>query len=340
MNPADNAVLRLAFGLGLAVLVSYGLGMTAPFVVCLLTVLILCKPGPPIPFLKGMVLAVLVGGMLGAGVLMVPILEHYPVTGVVLTGALLYLVFFLGARRASPMTVILVIALAAIPVVGVADQGLAGNLGKAMAVGLAVGILVNGLWHALLPDDRQPAVPAAVTVASSPEAANRAALQATLVIMPVFVMALSNPAHFFPAIVKSSALGQQAGSTGARSAGRELVGSTVMGALMAAAVWLGLSLWPNLWMLMLWMMAAAFWAGSRIFRVRATGWAPTFWSNALFTMLILLGPAIEDSAIGKDVFKASITRAALFIGVAIYAWTIVWAIDRWCSHRSGAVNAT
>jgi hypothetical protein len=340
MNPADKAVLRLALGLGLAVLVSYGLGVTAPFVVCLLTVLLLCKPGPPIPFLKGMVLVVLVAGMLGAGVLMVPILEHYAATGVVLTGALLYLVFFLGARRASAITVILVIALAAIPVVGVADQGLAGDLGKAVAMGLGIGILVNGLWHALLPDVGQPAGPAAVPVTASPQAAHRAALQATLVIMPVFVLALSNPADFFPAIVKSGALGQQAGSTGARSAGRELVGSTVVAALMAAAVWSGLSLWPNLWMLMLWMMAAAFWAGSRMFRVRPTTWAPTFWSNALVTMLILLGPAIEDSALGKDVFKASVTRSALFIGVAMYAWAIVWAIERWSSPKSNVLSAT
>jgi hypothetical protein len=329
MDPAEKAVLRLAIGLGVAVLVSYGLAMTAPFVVCLLTALLLCKPGPPIPFVKGIALVVLVQGLLAIGVLMVPILEHYAVTGVALTAALLYLVYFLGARRANPLTIILVIAFAAIPVVGVADQGLAGKLAQAVAVGLGIGLLVNGLSHALFPDATGPVGPAAVPVTLSPEAARRAALQATLVIMPVFVIALSNPAHFFPAIVKSGALGQQAGTTGASSAGRELVGSTLVGAFMAAAVWLGLSLRPNLWMLMLWMMAAAFWAGSRLFQVRPTRWAPTFWANALVTMLILLGPAIEDSAVGKDVFKAALSRAALFIGVATYAWVIVWALERW-----------
>ena len=42
-----------------------------------------------------------------------------------------------------------------------------------------------------------------------------------------------------------------------------------MGAGMALAVWLGLSLWPNLWMLMLWMMAAALWAGAGCSGVKA-----------------------------------------------------------------------
>jgi hypothetical protein len=339
MHPADKAVLRLAIGLGAAVLVAYGLGMTAPFVACLLTVMILCKPGPPIPLVQGMVLAVVVGGVLLAGLLMVPLLEHYAMTGVLLTAALLYGVYFLGARSASPMTVILVIAFAAIPVAGVADQGFAATLAKAMAVGLAVGILVSGIWHALFPDPPGPAGPAAIPATVSPETARRAALQAMLVIMPVFILALSDPAHFFPAIVKGSALGRQAHSIAARSAGSELVGSTIAGALMAAVVWLGLSLWPSLWMLMLWMMAAAFWAGSRLFRVRATRQAPTFWSNALVTMLILLGPAIEDSAAGKDVLKGALTRTALFIGLAIYAWAIVLVFERWSTRGLDAPPA-
>ena len=52
------------------------------------------------------------------------------------------------------------------------------------------------------------------------------------------------------------------------------------------------------------------------------------------TMLILLGPAIEDAAVGKDVYRASATRVALFVGVALYAWATVWALERWRSSRS------
>ena len=33
--------------------------------------------------------------------------------------------------------------------------------------------------------------------------------------------------------------------------GKELVGSTLMGAVVAVGLWFGLSLWPNLWMLVL-----------------------------------------------------------------------------------------
>jgi hypothetical protein len=59
--------------------------------------------------------------------------------------------------------------------------------------------------------------------------------------------------------------------------------------------------------------------------------------NALVTMLILLGPAIEDAAVGKDVYSASATRVALFVAVALYAWATVWVLERWRASKSKAL---
>jgi hypothetical protein len=341
MNRRDKAVLRLAIGLGLAVLAAYGLALPAPFAVCVITVMVLCKPGPPIPFAKGAVMVGVLGVLATSGVLMVPLLENYALAGVAITAVLLYALFFVGARRRNPLTPILVFAFTLIPVVGVADQALVSMLSGALAVGLGTGILVSSASHVFFPDDPVPAEKkAAPAAALGLEAARWVALRATLVVMPIFVLALGNPSFYLAAIMKTVALGQQAGSTNARSAGYELVGSTLMGAGMAALVWLGLSLRPNLWMLMLWMVAAALWSGARLFGVKATAMAPTFWSNALVTMLIVLGPAIEDSANGKDVFAASATRVALFVGIALYAWGTVWALERWRASRAPARSLT
>ena len=337
MDRADKAVLRLAIGVGLSVLIAYGLALPVPFVACVLTVLLLSKPGPPIPFVKGAVLALIIAALLVAGVLMVPVLKHYAVTGVLLTGALLYAVFFAGARQANPLTIILVIAITVIPVAGVADQALTTVLSVAFGVGLGTGVLVSGLSHVFFPDPPAPPKVAPTPVGVSHTVASWAALQATLVVMPVFVVALTNPALYLAAIIKTVTLGQQASSTNARSAGRELVGSTMMGAWMATLVWAGLSLRPNLWMLMLWIVAAALWAGAKLFGVRRTSFPPSFWSNALVTMLILLGPAIEDAAVGKDVYSASATRVTLFIAVSLYAWVTVWVLERWRASRSKAL---
>lgn len=330
-NLADKAVLRLAVGLGLAVLAAYGLALPVPYAVCVMVVLVLCKPGPPIPFFKGMVIAVVVAALAAMGVLMVPILENYALTGVLLTGALLYAVFFSGGGSANPQTTMLAITLALTPVAGVAEQVMAPLLGAILALGIGTGVLVSGVSHALFPDASVRANKAATPAAASRQSAHWMAVRATLVVMPVFVLALTNPAFYLPAIMKAVALGQQAGSTSTRSAGRELVGSTLMGAWMAALVWFGLLLRPNLWMLMLWLVAVALWAGARLFRLKATALPPSFWMNALVTMLILLGPAIEDSAAGKDVFNASAIRVGLFVGVALYAWATVWVLEHWRS---------
>jgi hypothetical protein len=337
MERADKAALRLTVGLGLAVLVAYGLALPIPFVVCVMSVLVLCKPGPPIPLVKGAVIALVFAALVAAGVLMVPLLENYALSGVLLTAALLYGVFYLGLRHRNPLTMVLVISFALIPVAGVADQAVVGMLGVTLAVGILTGTLVSALSNALFPDP--PAVAAKRPGPPSPgrEAAGWVALRSTLIVMPVFVLALTDPSFYLAAIMKTVTLSQQAGETDARSAGRELVGSTLMGALIAMGIWLGLSLLPTLWMLTLWMMAAALWAGSGIFGARPTAFRPSFWSNALITALILVGPAIEDSASGKGVFEASAVRACLFVGVAFYAWATVWVLERWRGSRQRAI---
>ena len=341
MQHADKATLRLASGLGLAVLIAYGFALPMPFVVCVMAVLVLCKPGPPLPLLKGAVAALAFAALVAAGVVMVPLLEHYALAGILLTVVVLYGIFLMGLRSGSPLTMILVVAFALIPVAGVADQALIGMLSLTLAVGIATGTLVSSISNALFPDRPEPAGGGASGAPAMTAAAARwIALRAMLIVMPVFILALTNPSFYLAAIMKTIALGQQAGETDARHAGRELVGSTLMGALIAALVWLGLSLLPNLWMLALWLTAAALWTGSGIFGSRRTASRPSFWSNALITALVLLGPAIEDSASGKSVLEASAVRTGLFVGVALYAWATVWLLERWRAAWTPAIGNT
>src|SRR4051812_31017274 len=102
MHRLDKAVLRLATGLAAAAAVAYGAGLPSAFVVCIMTVLMVAKPGPPMPLAKGLVVALIATGILAAGVMMVPVLEHYRFAGLLLTAAVLYAVFRAGARSGSP----------------------------------------------------------------------------------------------------------------------------------------------------------------------------------------------------------------------------------------------
>ena len=334
MPGADKATLRLAVGLGVAVLVAYGFALPMPFVVVVLAAIVLSKPGPPMPLGRGAATAAVLAALLTLGVLMVPVLENYALTGVVLTAVILYAVFYKGLLTGNPVTMILVMAFALIPVAGVADQATVSMLSVSIAVGVLVGGLVKSLSYSFFPDAPGPGKKQAAPRSVNDAAAAWIALRATVIVMPVFVLALTNPSLYLAAIMKTVTLGQQAGETNARSAGKELVGSTLMGGLVGACVWFGLSLLANLWMLTLWLMAAALWCGSAMFGTRRTRYRPSFWSNALVTALILVGPAIEDSANGKSVLQAMVVRTSLFVAVAMYAWATVWALERWRESRS------
>ncbi len=305
--PADKAVLRLAVGLGLAVLVAYGAALPLPYVVCLMAVLVLTKPGPPLPLAKGAAIAAVLAALVSVGVLMVPLLENYALAGVLLTGVILYGLFFAGIRTGNPLTMVLVVAFTMIPVAGVAEQALVTAIAVTLAVGVALGSLVGGVSHAFFPDPPHPAAKKAPPAVDR-ETASWIALRGMLVVLPAFVLALTDPSSYLATIMKSAQLGQQAGSTDTRKAGVELVGSTLAAAGIALVVWVGLSLWANLWMLVLWMTGAALWVGARLYRVVPTAFPPAFWNNALVTTIILIGPAIEDSANGSAVLQASAVR--------------------------------
>jgi len=293
-----------------------------------MSVLVLSRPGPPLPLVKGLVLALLIAVLVATGIVMVPLLEHYAFAAVLMTAVVLHSIFFVSLTSGNPLTAILVLSFTLIPVAGVAEQALVGRLSVTLAVGVSVGVLVSDVSHSLFPDPPAPAAAAGAAARVSPDEAAWIALRATLIVMPVFVLALTDPSFYLAAVMKTVALAQQAGETDARSAGRELVGATLMGAAIAAAVWTGLSIWPSLWMLMLWLMAASLWIGSAMFGVRRTKWRPSFWSNALITTFLLLGPAIEDSASGKSVVEGSVMRVCLFVGVALYAWSTIRLLER------------
>ena len=332
MENADKAVLRLGVGMGLSVAIAWGAGLEAAFMAPVMTMTLLAKPGPPIPFVKGAMLGLVVAALLLAGVLTVPILKYYPVTGVMLTGALFYTVSYTSARKANPLTLFMHVALVFIPVAGVADQAATTVLARTTGIALVIGVLASAISHAIFPDTRAPAKAAAAPVRASPEAANWIALQALLVVMPVFMLALINPAMWLQCVMKTVGLGHQAGATNARTAARQLVGSTLVGAVLAMLVWVGLSLRPNLWMFALWTAAVSLWVGVRLFGVKATPFPPSYWLNVLMTMFFVLGPAIADSANGADVYVAAAMRVGLFVLIALYASAMVWVLEQRASR--------
>ncbi len=331
MDIGARRVFRQGITTALALAVACALGLQLHYLPPLFAFLMTAEPArPPTPrALLGLLLVAALAT--GAGMLLVPLLQHQPLAGVLLMALGLFWSFLLTVHLQQPLLgQFLAVGFTLVAAAGVASQ----SLGELVVVSLlsGIGIATACLWlvYPLFPEDEAPrdaheeAAPAPVPLWVS--------LRGTLTVLPVALLALSNPALYLAAIMKSISLSQQTSATAAYHAGRELVGSTMMAALMAMAFWLVLKLMPGLWLYGLLMLLFALWCSARLHGVVASRHAPGFWLSAFITLLILIGPAVMDGQQGRDVYDASLVRLGLFLALTLYAWWMM-ALLEMLRHR-------
>ena len=335
-TPRVQRALRLATGTALCLAINFGMALPIPFIAPVLCVLLLATLNRPLPFKAGLVLALVAMLTTGVGLLLIPILRYYPISGVLLISVSLFLAFRFGLRGGNNLIVIfLVIGLTMISSAGIAEFDLAAMVIGALVKGLILAVMVVAVSHWLFPEPANaPSPPAAPALPD--EDVGRVALRATLIVLPAFLLALIDPASYLPIILKAVSLGQQSSTTNARNAGRELVGSTLLGGLLAILFWCALSLFVHLWMFFLWMLLFGLVLARKLYALSPTRLSPGFWLNSLITLIILLGQSVQDSIAGKDVYTAFAVRMGLFIAVTLYACLMVHLLDqRHPNHAQG-----
>ncbi|MFD4839978.1 DUF2955 domain-containing protein [Achromobacter sp. NPDC058515] len=318
-DPRGKRALRLASGTALCLAISFGLDLPIPMIAPVLGLFLLASMNRPLSLKSGLGLILVVLFTTASGLLLSPLLRHYPASGVLLIGLGLFLAFRYGLRGGNSLvSLFLVIGLTMISAAGTIDFRLAATVVEALAKGLLVAVLVMGLCHWLLPEAPDAPAPPAPPVLPEREA-SRMALRASLVVLPAFLLALTDPLGYMPIILKSVSLGRQSCVTAAQGAARELLGSTLLGGALAIVFWCALSLFVSLWMFFLWMLLFGLVAARKLYRLSPTRHPPSFWLNTLATLIILLGQSVQDSVAGKDVYTAFAVRMGLFIAVTLYA---------------------
>lgn len=340
MPLASRRVFRLSLTVALSLAAGYGLQLPLPYLSPIFALMLTAKPAPPLG-MKGLLgLMVLVAVTMGAGLLLVPVLINYPVTGLLLVAVGLFVGNDLSVNKGKEAVgAFLTVGLTLLTAAGVMSFVLALSVAKALAVGIAVAVLCQWLVSLVFPED-----PAPEGKTESPdeehEQSSWIALRATLIVIPAYLLALINPAMYMPLIMKSVSLGQQGSMVSARSAGWELMGSTFLAGFFSIVLWWALSLLPSLWMFFLWMLVFGLYYSSKIYGLLATRFPASYWINVVVTMLILLGPAVQDSANGKDVYQAFAVRMSLFVMVTLYAWAAVSTLEYIRNRRQGVSGAT
>jgi hypothetical protein len=320
--------LRIAVGTALCLAISFALDLSIPVIAPVFAVFLLATQNRPLSVKAGVALALVVALTTGSGLLLVPLLRHYAFAGVMIVALLLFLAFRYGLRGGNNLvSTFLVVGLTMISAAGTADFQFGVTVVGALAKGLLLAVLVMALTHELFPEPAGARPPPAARIMPDEEA-TYIALRAALVVMPAYLLAMTDPASYMPIIMKSVSLGRQSCTTTARGAARELIGSTLLGGLLAVVFWFALRLFVHLWMFFLWMLLFGLLVGRKLDGMSPTRYSPGFWLNSLVTMIILLGQSVQDSVAGKDVYSAFAVRMGLFLAVTLYACLMLLILDR------------
>lgn len=331
--------LRVGFGTALGIAGGYGLGWPLPFFPALLAAVVLSVPAPP-PGPKAILVLLLLlaitsfGGLLIGGV----------VTEVRLAGLLLLLlsIGFAGALSTKPgMAVPATFVILGTSVIGViASQSQAAGLIMAELIVKAwfLAFAITHLAHLVFPENAGPPRPKPAP-AAAPVPAGWVGVRAAVVMGPPILLALSDPGTFILLLLKGSTLAQQTAPGRLRQLAEDTVTSTLFGGALAVAIWLVLKLWPTLLIFSLLVGVAALLLARPMFGLVPSRFRYDHWQNALVTMLVILGPAVGDSAGGDDVGTEALVRLIIFMALSLYAAFAVHALDGWYLRRAARTAA-
>ena len=326
-TPAPSAVLRvwrLAFGVGLAALLSYALAPDMASIFVLLALFILLPPKAPpalgelVKLLFILVLATVWGMALGVLIGWIPALG----IGLFLIGMVFTLRFGLARPDLGIISMLFTVGQTLIAAVSFRSVELGVAMMLMMIGGFVFAFAVAWLSHVFLMRDAEPQVMPVPPANRDPWVSVRAAL----IMLPPFFAALQD-LFFIPLLIKGAFLAQQVNTDTARQQAVELVLATLIGSLATVLLWQVLSLWPNLIFLSLCLMLAIYLLACPLYGAWRSRFNFLFWQNVLVTMIILIGPAVQDPVFGDDVREKMWIRIGLFLCISLYSILAVKLLD-------------
>ena len=349
MDIASVRILRLALGTAVSLWFSQAVNWPMSFIAPVITMFVLALPFPAPKLKAGIGLVAVLTVSLFAGLLLLPSLTNQPMVGILLLIVALYWSFYFTAKGGSALLgTFATVGIAVSTAIGTVNLDAVLAIASGVSFGAAVGVLFVWVAHALLPDGmavvpEQAATekPPAPTAPPTPElsAARWSAFRSLMIVLPVALFFLFSSAStaYVPVMIKVAAMGQQATNDGARKAGNSLMMSTIIGGAGAIIGWQVLSITPTLTIYTLVIAIAGLLMGPKIFKGRGMHPQAATWSYALLTMIVILAPAVMDSAGGGAAGMKFWQRLMMFGGATIYAVGTVYIFDAFTASRRKAV---
>lgn len=332
---ASQRILRLALGTALALWFSQAIAWPLSFIAPVFTTLLLAAPMPAPSLMGGVKFALTVIVSVLAGIILLPFLEHTRAVGILLVALALFLSFYYTASGGSMLLgTFITLGLTFVTTIGSVSIDTLFSLINGLTKGVIFALVFVWIAHALLPEPPpDPALHASAPPPKpDPKVARRNALRALLITLPmvlVFLFSSVSPSYTI-AMFKVASLGQQASAVKSREMARSMLESTLWGGIGAAIAWQILNIWPSLLMYTLLIALAGLLFGVRIFKGSSMHPKSSMWSYALFTMVLILAPAVLND---KGADAAFYSRLFLFVVIAVYSSAAVTVFDAFWPSR-------
>ena len=154
MPVAARRVFRLGLTLALALACGYGLQLPLPYLAPLFALLLTAAPAPPmgVKGLVGLVLVVVI--TLGVGLLLIPVLVHYPMSGVLIVALGLYLSAYVTINLGKALVgTLLTVGVTLISAAGTLNYLLALTVIQSLVLGIGVAIFCQWVVYPWFPED-------------------------------------------------------------------------------------------------------------------------------------------------------------------------------------------
>lgn len=339
---AARRCYRLGGTVALALAIAYGSGISVPYLAPLLAFVMTVKPAPPMGFGKLAVVALVLAIILASGLVIAPLLHNVPLVAIVLVGLGLFVSakLSLGGDRAAIGT-LLAVGLTLVSAMGVLSLALAQAIVEALVVAFIIAVIAQSFIYPFFPEcELQSGSADEHTVNDvSIRADNTLAWQSVAVSLPAYIFLLIDPIRHAPVMMKSISLSQTGAGETARKMGGELLLATCAGGVLAIGLWFGLKLAPTLVMFSLWTALVMTGIGRKIYCDGSSRRSVQFWTDVGVTCLILIGPAVEDSANGKDPYEGFAFRFGLFLLVSVYTWLALSLLGIWRDNTQAPIQS-
>jgi hypothetical protein len=333
MHPvAARRILRLAFGTAVALWFSQVVAWDLSFIMPVLVSVLLSVPIPAPRLKQGLGFILALALPVYAALLLLPFLYDYRAVGILLLITACFWSFYYSAKGGSPVLgAFLTMGLAVLTTVGSDSIDAAIMVNKAVVISAVIAMMFVWLAHAFLPDPPPPAnrAPRPAPPKPSRELAIWSAWRSTVIVFPVmmFFLFYSGSASYLVVMIKVASMGQQVENDSSRAAGRSLLLSTVFGGIGAIIMWQVLSVWPSLMMYTMLIAMGGLIMGRRVFQGLAMHPQAGTWSYAFLTMIVVIAPAVMDSAGGDAAGAKFWERLIMLLAATFYSVAAVTVYD-------------